>query len=407
MFTAIRRRLVVLSVLVLVAILVTSGVGYILSELGRTNMTLQRTEATLRATHATLLETQATLATTQTHLQDRTAILNETKVALSQTTSEFVAERTVRNQLQLDKSGLQADKDALTASLHTATRENATLTADLASAVSLQLELRTDLKNTEAEKADIEAQHQRLQLTAGTIVKLETKTRDLQSEIAELEDRRRPLILASNNVVRSGFLCTGSMEPTITCLDEATWLPNVRPEDIAVGTTITFDPSCREDDANGRGTAHRVIDIRVEGGIYYYWPKGDGNHEPDGCWVPHTNVEGYVIEIHKDVRPANAVLRERVNAASATYDTARTALEAARGAYLDLIESYCGHRIPAQCRLAPGSYARAIAAHDKYLRVSSYYSTAATLWKCWIRNARESEYPGHIPYLCGPPPPPV
>ena len=151
-------------------------------------------------------------------------------------------------------------------------------------------------------------------MTAGTIGELETKTRDLQAEIAELEDRRRPLVLALDTSARSGFLCTGSMEPTITCLDEATWLRDFRPEDIAIGATIAFKPNCWEDDEDARGAAHRVMDIRVEEGIHYYWPKGDGAREPDGCWVPHTNVQGYVIDIHRDVRPANAVLRERGNA---------------------------------------------------------------------------------------------
>ena len=406
------RRLTFLAILA--AIVLASAAAYLYVDLRRTNEDLRATETTL--------------ATTDSLLRERTAALKETTAVLAQTRSVFVAERTVRNQLQLDKSSLQADKETLTASLHTAAVTNATLTADLAAAASLQLALRMDLENAvdvqkvlhmelassqaqavalQLEKATLEGQHQRLQMTAGTIGELETKTRDLQAEIAELEDRRRPLVLALDTSARSGFLCTGSMEPTITCLDEATWLRDFRPEDIAIGATIAFKPNCWEDDEDARGAAHRVMDIRVEEGIHYYWPRGDGAREPDGCWVPHTNVRGYIIEIHKDVRPANAELRERVNAAKATYYTARTALDAAQAAYLDLVESYCGHRIPAQCRLSPGPHAQATAAYNKYLRVREYYLATANLWECWNRNALDSAYPGHIPYLCGPPPPPV
>ena len=68
--------------------------------------------------------------------------------------------------------------------------------------------------------------------------------------------------------------------------------------------------------------AHRVESNRNASGIYYYWPKGDANSEADGCWIPHTNVLGYMIELHKNTHLENIDLRNRVNTAKANSDAA-------------------------------------------------------------------------------------
>ena len=133
------------------------------------------------------------------------------------------------------------------------------------------------------------------------------------------------------------------MEPVLTCLDEITYLTHFSARDITIGTIIAFaSPSCQ----GGRGLLHRVMDIKVEGGIYYYWPKGDNNQEAHGCWVPHTDVKGYVVAIHQNARLANAELRTQVN-------QARQSL-----------------------------------------------LSAWELYDCWYANAIDSERPGHIPYRC-------
>ena len=220
----------------------------------------------------------------------------------------------------------------------------------------------------------------------GTVDDLRTKASALRDEIEELEEWRRPLILALDSAATSGFKCTGSMEPTITCLDRATFLTNFRPEDIVVGATISFNPNCWEDGASGRGAAHRVADIELRGGIYHYWPKGDASDEPDGCWIPQTSVRGYIIEIHKNAVPENAELRDQVNAA-------RAAFVAAREAYRDLLEGYCGSRDPDGCYLDPRPYAEVDEAYERALEAQEH-------WRCWYENAGKSEYPGHIPHEC-------
>ena len=237
-----------------------------------------------------------------------------------------------------------------------------------------------------AQFEDLSFRHSELQLAVGTVDDLRTKASALRDEIEELEEWRRPLILALDSAATSGFKCTGSMEPTITCLDRATFLTNFRPEDIVVGATISFDPNCWEDGASARRTAHRVADIELRGGIYNYWPKGDASDEPDGCWIPQTSVRGYIIEIHKNAVPENAELRDQVNAA-------RAAFVAAREAYRDLLEGYCGSRDPDGCYLDPRPYAEVDEAYERALEAQEH-------WRCWYENAGKSEYPGHIPHEC-------
>ncbi len=86
---------------------------------------------------------------------------------------------------------------------------------------------------------------------------------DLDAEIAELEEKRRPLLLHGNTST-TDFLCTGSMEPKITCLDTMTWLTDFDPADITVGTIIVYGPSCY---GAPYETAHRVTQIEGAAGV--------------------------------------------------------------------------------------------------------------------------------------------
>ena len=189
---------------------------------------------------------------------------------------------------------------------------NATLDQDLRRA-------RTDLHRTETFLNQSMKQVQTLQQKYETLQRDHTRLADtsasvesLEAEIERLEGRLQPLILRERTVTRSGFACTGSMEPTVTCLDEAEWLGKFEPSEVIAGMTIDFDPDCTEGEPNGRGTTHRVVKVKVENGIYYYWPKGDGNREADGCWIPVGHVTGYMIALYQDTQPQNESLRQSV-----------------------------------------------------------------------------------------------
>lgn len=189
------------------------------------------------------------------------------------------------------------------------------------------------------------------------------------------------------------------MEPLITCLDEATWFKDFDPADIVVGTTIDFPANACWSDEEGY-ISHMVMDIRVVDGIYEYWPQGYANENPDGCWISHTAVRSYIVELHKNVVPENARTRNRVNAARADY------LDSLRH-WRDLTISQCGP-IPdddwSLCELSPGPYRSNTYAYDLYL-------AAYDDWQCELDNAyRHAQNPRHLPSLCVTlilPPPPV
>ncbi len=247
--------------------------------------------------------------------------------------------------------------------------------------------------------ADLDAEHTALTKAAGTVETLETQAGSLRTEIAQLEERRRPLILADERV--SGFRCTGSMEPKLTCLDTATWLYDFQPEEVVVGATISFKSNaCWLNDPPNSNTAHRVTDIKVSGGVHYYWPQGDANSGPDDCWVPHTSVRGYIIEAHKNTRPQNATLRNNVNAAKAAYVAARDAWVAAVDAYSLLRQRNGCHPTEGVCYASDAVFDELYRAWELANGAGDSYRQAQDHYNCWYQNAKDSEYPGHIPYAC-------
>lgn len=397
-----RRTHILAALAGLAAIVVASGVTYLFMELDRTNDSLRAT---------------------QTALDDAVADLVETRVALAASNMDLVAQAQVSDRLrgevtglQHDNAALEADKGALLGYLNTALLQSAALNDDLEAAGVVNEDLRGRLTAAEAEittlsaaKADLEgrlgdvtlqfetrdaeytaldAEHRRLVQTAGEAEELETHIGELRAEILGLEERRKPLLLAVQRQRVEGFLCTGSMEPKITCLDTATWMRNFSPEEIVVGTVISFaNRACLGEDAAGR-TAHRVVAIQVIDGDYYYWPKGDALPEADGCWVPHTAVDGYIIDLHKNTVTANALLRTRVNTAKAAYDTAWEV-------YLDAIEANCGHREHDRC-----SYSLSTPLGQRAQTLWLRAKAASDFYSCWLGNAAASQRPGHIPYEC-------
>ena len=367
--------------------------------------------------------------------------LDGTKATLQTTESDLAREEADNAALRTEKVGLEGSLEDASAQNAALTQANAGLAQDKAvteanladtldaidewsvayeASQGELLESRTAYNELEDARDTLLTQHQslttkhrrlldqydELEGEVGTLEQLAGRITALEGEIRELEAKRRPLILA---VDRRGFACTGSMEPKITCLDEATYLENPRPEEIAVGATIYFNPSCWEDEGgpDSRGAVHRVMDIKVENGTFFYWPKGDANEEADGCWVPFDHVQGYIIEIHKDVRPENAKLRDRVNDASKKEAEAWAALQAAeerldelRAAYLAIIERYCGPGVkPADCSLASPEYDIAIRAYRAYESAYNDYEYALEVWEgwgdyhsCWQDSALAARY---------------
>ena len=370
-----------------------------------------------------LADAEADLRDERAAVRDATDSLAETRTALAASNRALAAERDTAAALREDNAalrrdiaGLEVNADAVLGYLYDSMTEHGAMTDELGDAEADGLALQGELDAAEAriaalsgEKTGLEGRlaemtqrlaaraaaystldgdHRRLVNAVDAVEDLETRAGELRVEVAALEERRRPLLLARRHERVEGFLCTGSMEPKITCLDTATWATVFSPDEIVKGAVISFSNRACWPDATAGRSAHRVVDTYLEDGVLHYWPKGDAHDHADGCWVPSTAVHGYIIELHKDTVPENAALRDNVNAANAAY-------RAAREAYVDVIEQYCGHREPERCSvsLANPLGRRAQELLRRSLEAYEHYN-------CWYNNAVASQYPGHIPYEC-------
>ena len=409
-----------------------SGIGYLYFELGQANASFQDTlnhNAALDAQAQNLRGTIARLDAEKDDLVTAKATL-ETSLTAAQTTNETLTGDLAAAIVLQDK--LRTELGEANAHVHGLSEENRTLTHDKSVLAGRYSNLEQEHDQLSTKFTTLDQEYAKWRLVNGTVADLESKAGTLRTEIARLEERRRPLILGREEI--AGGKCTGSMEPKLTCLDTATWLTDYRPEDIVVGAIISYQSrACRGDAASDGYVGHRVLDIRVIGGIYYYWPQGDANSGPDGCWVPHTAVDGYIIEVHKNTRPQNARLRNNVNAARVAYEAARNALPAAENAvgatkislkaaenayyrardeynsYLSTSISICSNIFLCQTYLVYVNQARerrdqALAdwdrALDRFSRAVAHYEQAFARYEgarayydCWYSNAEDSEYP--------------
>ena len=362
-------------------------------------------------------------------LQERSRLqgeLADSGATLATATASLTEETNRAAALEAASSAIQAERDAKTASLNALGSKNAVLTENLTEAVVVQDKLRSELDEVAArlkdistemtaleityeslaevhdhlgethsetvsafesltrEHAELSQEHQELVALAGDLSMIREQIRQGEEEIERLKALRQPLIL--RNVESGWLLCTGSMEPKLTCLDRPVFVFDYHPEDVTVGSIINFQSATCWPEHSG-WAAHRVAAIRHDQGIYYYWTQGDANEGPDNCWVPHTRVYGYLIDIKKNVVMENAPLRESVNAAKIAY-------VAAWAAYLDLMKANCDHRALDECTVYSGRDEEELS--QAYQRALE----ARLLYDCWYESAAKSEYPGHIPHTC-------
>ena len=393
--------LTLVSVLALVAV---GGVGFLFMELQKVNGELAGAWSDLVGAQAELGEVRADLVGAQAELGEVRADLVGAQAELGDMSQEL-------DGLRAELSDVNSQNTVIAAQYAQSLSSNVRLEnalgevgADLVGAQAELGDMNQELDDLGAELSDVNsqntvlaAQYAELEGTVGFLEALTKRVQEMSQELDDLRAQREPLILGHNSVVSHNFACTGSMEPVLTCLDKATFLYDFKPEDVAVGATIDYRSNCRDD---GGVTTHRVMSIKVENGIYHYWPKGDGVEEPDGCWVPHTDVIGYIIAIEKDVVMENSVLRGQVNAARAVYIDAKDDYDVQNKAYLDLRQKYkeCGGSYAGTCP----SYNKVSAKYFQVLEADLRYRTAYTWYSdCWLTNAKRSLYPGHIPFDCG------
>ena len=425
-----RSRLVILFIVMLVMGAVTSGGILMGLELNQRNVTIRHTENELHVTsqelsaqvgrNAELTSVNRNLSASLEDEKTRNADLLSINDGLTKdlaSAEAHVIELADDLQGAIDTNAdLVSDNESLYQDLQGATDTNADLVSDneslyqdlqLSEASNRGLRERNETLTSnfresvarvnalEMELEQINARYDVLVGVAGDVDQLRAEAGNLEGEIAslrasiaELTTQRAPLILESSI---GGFRCTGSMEPKLTCLDTATWLDNFAPEDIVVGTIVSFRP-VEECELDSDSVAHRVMDIKNEDGVYYFWPQGDANDEPDGCWIPEGNVDSYIIEVQKNVRPKNETLRNAVNHATSQLDEASISERAASMAYDRKYIAYCGERTGQTCYLSNSRIQELDRLYAMYSRAYDAYERAFDLWECWQNAARSASY---------------
>ena len=283
-------------------------------------------------------------------------------------------------------NGLEAQNEELSGTLSSLEPQHQSLKDTLATAGAERQRLEADNTHLLTEQGRVEQELQDIRDTVDSVSSLEERIGELEADIVELESRRRALLVRSRT---TDIRCTGSMEPALTCLDSVTILNNFRPEDIVVGSIISF---YEEGDRDSSPFLHRVLERKFENGVYYYWPQGDATEEPDGYWVPEDWVEGYVTELHKNSHPENAERRNDVIAKKDEYDRAGTHYDA-------VVDEVCGDIGPDEiCYTTDAEEDRLDSAYDAYLLAWCWYVavldaaelagtglTRALPYDCWGR----------------------
>ncbi len=300
----------------------------------------------LSATVATLEQQQDSLEASYAGLSEENAGLIEENAGLGEKNAGLIEENT----------GLIEENTGLG-------EENAGLKATVEGLESTRRRLEAENETLKLAHTNVEGLEEAASGLRAVIAGLEERISGLRAVITGLEEDRRALVVESREMFPT---CTGSMEPRITCQDTVVELSNFRPEDIAVGTVISFHPPTGADGA-ASPILHRVMDVKVEDGVHYFWTKGDAREEPDGYWIPEGNVRGYVIELRQGTRPQNSELRDRVNGAKERHDLARARMLEARDAYDRKVVLHCGSlEAAAQCDTSEDNFAEVQRAYEAF-----------------------------------------
>ena len=344
------------------------------------------------------------------------AARNEELSAINTGLTDDLAAATARNdELSVTNTGLTDDLAAATARNDELSVTNTGLTDDLAAATARNDELSAinvatasriqvldeELKSMVGRLAEVDGKLTAVNVKYNNLVRvtggladttaqlsvLEAEAEQLRDDIKQLQEDRKPLLVDTHI---DGLRCTGSMEPTLTCLDTITLLSNFYAADITVGTIIVFesDPECFELDS----IIHRVVDIKTVSGQLHFQTKGDNVPYVDKCWVPAENVEGYAVAVQKNTRPQNERLRSIVNVSHGEMVTAEASLEAARTKYDAAAQKYCMGSDP--CLVGPTELPEMKRLYAEYVSLYNSYSRALEYYQCWLKSARTAYYLG-------------
>jgi signal peptidase I len=123
-------------------------------------------------------------------------------------------------------------------------------------------------------------------------------------ESAELIENALYLDRSVSQVAVTRPLCSGSMEPTITCDDLLILYEPQSPTDLDEGDIIYFrkpTPDCTSY-LEGRFTLHRISDVISNAQGLWFQTKGDAFVNPDRCLVPADAVQFKLLTTVRNAR---------------------------------------------------------------------------------------------------------
>ena len=277
--------------------------------------------------------TRQQLADTQSQLRKADSELADTQSQLRKADSELA-----------DANGriLVLNESVATGNrlLEAARADNSSLRGQVNETNSNLVNVRAQLASTLTEKDGLSAQLSQVQKN---VQALQVTNASLQSRVTALETEQSKYYVGT-------FACSGSMEPYITCADDAVWKRAFVPSDIKVGTVISFrePPGCTS--GSGHTTAHRVIEIRTQYGSLAYLTKGDNNRTSDPCLVPLAYVDSVLALLRKNTRPENVIdttehriAIQQLNAIQDQRDSVQQQYEAALADYGTEDDRLCGY----------------------------------------------------------------
>ena len=189
--------------------------------------------------------------------------------------------------LDAEIEGVRADRDVARRDLVLKAGELAQLTQLIAGGenTSVQLtELESSYEALEGDYAELRSEHDALVARFADFVPIET---------AELSTDALYLDRSVREVAVTRPLCTGSMEPTITCDDLLILYEPASATDLDEGDVIYFRKPTTDYSGylEGRFTLHRISNVISNAEGIWFQTKGDAFVNPDRCLVPADAVQ--------------------------------------------------------------------------------------------------------------------
>ena len=301
---------------------------YLYLELGQRSESLDETRSTLAAsesTNAALLVEKAgledsledanaqnvALAQDNAVLGGNIAILegniaealnavDEWSAAYDESQGALHASRTAYNELENQHTALEDEFGALRTQHQALTSEHTELVGRYN---YLRQEL-TELRGLVGNKGQLEVDIQSLE---GTVASLEGTVASLRAEKVSLEDA----IAIIPRPYNQHILCSGSMEPAMTCLDRVALRDVSDDMDLAVGNVVTFESHNCYFGIAVCPTIHRIVAIAEGTGGTYYLTKGDNNLGDDDIWLSRADLAEAVVGIEKNAYSAATRIKQR------------------------------------------------------------------------------------------------